>query len=77
MKNNRKKKVTKKGLPGKPGESITYLINEEVCHMLRMSGRTLQRLRSHREITYYKIGGKVLYQRDDIIKMMNKKKYSQ
>lgn len=42
----------------------------EVCHFLRISVRTLQRLRTNRKITHSCMGGKYYYQISQIKKLL-------
>ena len=52
-----------------------YLTGEEVCQLLRLSTRTLQEYRDNGTITYYKIGGKILYRQSDIQAMLERHYY--
>lgn len=52
-----------------------YLTGEEVCQLLRLSTRTLQEYRDNGTITYYKIGGKILYRQSDIQTMLERHYY--
>ena len=52
-----------------------YLSGEEVCQLLRLSTRTLQEYRDNGTITYYKIGGKILYRQSDIQTMLERHYY--
>ena len=49
-----------------------YLTGEEVCSQLRLSTRTLQEYRNAGTLSYYKIGGKILYKQSDIQAMLEK-----
>ena len=49
-----------------------YLSGEEVCSQLRLSTRTLQEYRNAGTLTFYKIGGKILYKQSDIQTMLEK-----
>jgi excisionase family DNA binding protein len=48
-----------------------YLSEKEVSERLKISRRTLQDYRTDGKITYYQLGGKVLYAESDIEKMLN------
>ena len=52
-----------------------YLSGEGVCQLLRLSTRTLQEYRDNGTITYYKIGGKILYRQSDIQTMLERHYY--
>jgi len=49
-----------------------YLTDREVPERLKISRRTLQEYRNDGRITYYMIGGKVLYLQSDIEKILAK-----
>ena len=49
-----------------------YLTGEEVCSQLRLSTRTLQEYRNAGMLTFYKIGGKILYKQSDIQTMLER-----
>jgi len=51
---------------------IEYISTAHVLKMVQISKRTLQRLRTEKKIGYYKIGSKVLYQKDEIHEWMNR-----
>lgn len=44
-----------------PVANEVYMIGEQVCNMLHISSRTLQKLRDEKGIAYTVIGGKFLY----------------
>ena len=48
-----------------------YLSDKEVSERLKISRRTLQDYRTEGKITYYQLGGKILYKESDIEKMLN------
>jgi excisionase family DNA binding protein len=48
-----------------------YLTDKEVSERLKISRRTLQDYRTEGKITYYQLGGKILYKESDIEKMLN------
>jgi len=43
----------------------------EVCTFLKVSAKTLQRLRASNSVTYSRIGGKVFYRISEIQRLMN------
>jgi len=47
-----------------------WIDNDQVCHRLSVSIRTLQTLRDSRILPYTKMGGKVFYKPEDIEKML-------
>ena len=47
-----------------------YLTDKEVSILLRLSRRTLQDYRNEGIISYYQLGGKILYRESDIEKML-------
>ena len=49
-----------------------YLTGEEVCSQLRLSTRTLQEYRNAGILSFYKIGGKILYKQSDIQTMLER-----
>ena len=49
-----------------------YLAGEEVCSQLRLSTRTLQEYRNAGTLSFYKIGGKILYKESDIQTMLER-----
>ena len=49
-----------------------YLSGEEVCSQLRLSTRTLQEYRNAGTLSFYKIGGKILYNESDIQTMLER-----
>ena len=53
------------------GKSLNrWMDNQEVCQQLNISPRTLQTLRDNGIITYYQLGGKILYKESDIESML-------
>ena len=52
-------------------EEDSWVDNYEVCTFLKMSDRTLQRLRSENKINYSRIRGKTYYQISEIKRMMD------
>lgn len=58
--------------PQQEGESSEiWLDSNETARLLRISSRTLQRLRTDNQISYTMIRGKCLYKRSDIEKALN------
>lgn len=53
------------------GKSLNrWMDNQEVCQQLNISPRTLQDYRNNGIITYYQLGGKILYKESDIESML-------
>jgi excisionase family DNA binding protein len=53
-----------------------YLTDREVSERLKVSRRTLQDYRTEGKIPYYQLGGKILYCKSDIEKMLNDNYFS-
>jgi len=53
----------------KSKELEKWLDSQDVCLMLRISLRTLQTLRSNGRLSYSQIGGKIYYDKDEVIKL--------
>lgn len=51
----------------------SWVDSQELCKFLRISERTLQRLRSNGQITYSCIGGKYYYQISEIKKLLRER----
>jgi len=45
--------------------------NYEVCTFLRISGKTLQRLRNANSVSYSRIGGKIFYRISEIQRLLS------
>jgi excisionase family DNA binding protein len=43
-----------------------YLINRDVCRLLNVSPRTLQKWRDEKTIPFFRLKGKILYRKADI-----------
>jgi excisionase family DNA binding protein len=43
-----------------------YLTNRDVCRMLQVSPRTLQKWRDEKTIPFFRLKGKILYRKSDI-----------
>jgi hypothetical protein len=54
-----------------PDPSKEWIDNDEACEILKVSKRTMQRLRSKGQITYSLRGGVVRYTRGEIDRAMN------
>ncbi len=54
-----------------PDPSKEWIDNDEACEILKVSRRTMQRLRSKGQITYSLRGGMVRYTRAEIDRAMN------
>ena len=50
----------------------TYLDTDEVCELLKICKRTLQKHRDEASISYIQFGGKTLYKKSDIIEVLHK-----
>lgn len=49
-----------------------YIINREVCQLLRISSRTLQNWRDTGKIQFFRIKGKILYKESEVVKLLKK-----
>ena len=65
----RVERVLKSNRPTLNGER--YLTDREVSERLKISRRTLQDYRTMGYISYYQLGGKILYRESDIQKMLD------
>jgi len=61
-------------LPKVTGTDDKIVKSTEVCKMLRISTGTLQNLRKNKTIIATKIGGTWYYHREDIVRMLPRKK---
>ena len=64
------KKHAKENVTPKPDPSEVWIGNDEVAKILEISLRTLQRLRSNREITYSIRGGKARYTLQEVNRLI-------
>ena len=53
-----------------PPSNEQFLTDKEVSAWLKVSRRTLQDYRNNEMISYYQLGGKILYKESDIEKMV-------
>jgi len=60
--------------PDTPGPNDEWVDSYEVCNFLKISARTLQRLRSKGIITYSILSGKTYYTIGEIKRMLNEKR---
>jgi hypothetical protein len=51
-----------------------WLDNHDLLKMFPVSARTLQRWRSSNTLPYYKINGKILYKKPEVMEMLNGQK---
>lgn len=51
--------------------SETWLDNQEVMTLLKISARTLQNMRDTHVLPYSKVGGKIYYKARDVEKILN------
>ena len=65
----RVERVLKSNRPTLNGER--YLTDREVSERLKISRRTLQDYRTMGYVSYYQLGGKILYRESDIQKMLD------
>lgn len=49
-----------------------FLSNRDVCQMLHVSSRTLQDWRDTDKVPFIRIGGKILYQESEILRLLEK-----
>ena len=47
-----------------------WMDNQEVCHQLRISPRTLQTLRDNGTLAYSQIGHKIFYKPEDVLRIV-------
>ena len=59
-------------LQGKKGTKEAWLDNDDACHLLRVSKRTLQNYRDNGTLPFSKFGNKIYYKAADIEKHLNK-----
>ena len=59
--------------PAAENEDENWVDSGEVCHFLKISERTLQRLRTNGHISYSCIGGKYYYQISHIKKLLHER----
>lgn len=52
------------------GEENNWVNSHEICEFLKISERTLQRLRMNRKISYTNLGGKYYYQISQVKKLL-------
>lgn len=52
-----------------------WLDSQDVCHLLHISTRTLQTLRSNGSMPFSQLGGKYFYHRENVIKLVGIKKH--
>ena len=56
--------------PHKGKELEKWLDYQDVCSILQISPRTLQTLRSSGRLIYSQIGGKIYYNKDEVVKLV-------
>ncbi|WP_417559152.1 helix-turn-helix domain-containing protein [Mesoflavibacter zeaxanthinifaciens] len=61
---------------GQPVQLKKYLKSAEVMNLLQVSPGTLQNLRINGTLPYTKIGGVILYEYDEILRILNSNKVS-
>ncbi len=61
---------------GQNAATVNLIDKQDVLKKMRICERTLQRWRSRRLLSYYKIGGRIYYQESDLEKLleMNRRK---
>ena len=47
-----------------------WLDSQDVCSMLQISPRTVQTLRTSGQLRYSQIGGKIYYNKDEVVKLV-------
>lgn len=60
-----------------PAVDNKWLDNQEVCRLLNIQPRTLQKYRNYRNIPYSVIGGKYYYKSSDVDKIITNLKFKQ
>ena len=61
-------KLLEKRQPSAYGDEL--LTDKEVAYLLKVSRRTLQDYRNNGMVSYYQLGGKILYKESDIERMV-------
>ena len=61
-------KLLEKRQPSAYGDEL--LTDKEVAYLLKVSRRTLQDYRNNGMVSYYQLGGKILYKESDIEKLL-------
>ena len=61
-------KLLEKRQPSAYGDEL--LTDKEVAYLLKVSRRTLQDYRNNGMVSYYQLGGKILYKESDIEKLV-------
>lgn len=64
------KRIISIGLKERNPFGDIYLDSEEVCKLLKICKRTLQKYRDEASISFIQIGGKTLYKTEDIKKFL-------
>jgi hypothetical protein len=59
-------KKADKLIPDQTGKSLKLLDNQDLCQLLNINKRTLQRYRSKGTLKYLRIGGKTFYTADQV-----------
>lgn len=59
-------KKADKLLPNQTGKNLKLLDNQDLCQLLNINKRTLQRYRSKGTLKYLRVGGKTFYTTDHI-----------
>lgn len=65
--------VIQKEVSGESGDKEVWLNSREAASLLRVSMRTLQRLRSNNQIIYSILRGRCLYRRSTIERMLDER----
>lgn len=52
-----------------------YMTDKQLADLLKISRRTLQDYRTNGILSYYLLGGKVLYKESDVLKLLEKNYY--
>ena len=66
-------KKTDKLIPETTGKELKLLDNQDLCQLLNVDKRTLQRYRSKGTLKYLRIEGKTFYTIDQVNDFINKK----
>ena len=76
--NSKNEQLAKANLTSAKNPSLDeqWLDNEQVCNLLRITKRTLQNYRDKFILPYSQVGKKMLYKKDDVIKLLEKHYFS-
>lgn len=65
-------RIEAKSAPTPQSPENTWLDNQEMCQLLKVTPRTLQNYRDQKLIPFTQLGGKIFYRQSDIFKALEK-----